>query len=90
MAAATLDEVQRLVDQLSPLDQARLLEYLAPRIARVMASAQPAEPTRREGAQPKDIHSEAWQRLVRIGESIAASAAPDAESMTSAVVKMRR
>jgi hypothetical protein len=30
MAEGTLDQVQRLVDQLTPLEQVRLLEYLGP------------------------------------------------------------
>jgi hypothetical protein len=41
MTNTTLDDVQRLADQLSPLDQARLMEYLVQRIVPVVAAAQP-------------------------------------------------
>jgi hypothetical protein len=84
MASATLEEVQRLADQLSTPDQARLLEYLAPRIARAVEKAE----TRDSAAS--DAYSEAWQRFFRIGDEIARTTPPGAESMTAAVSKMRR
>lgn len=51
MAMITLEQVQQLVDQLSPLDQARLLAYLAPRIVGALESALPSGPGQ-AAAQP--------------------------------------
>jgi hypothetical protein len=90
MAAATLDEVQRLVDQLSPIDQAHLLEYLAPRITSAMASAHPAETSADDTNARRAADAQAWQRLLRIGDEIARTTPPGAESMTAAVTAMRR
>jgi hypothetical protein len=84
MSATTLEEVQCLVDRLSPLDQVRLLEYLVPRLARAVAAAQAAEPA------PSDANSEAWQRLFRIGDQIADSAKPGPQTLTQALISMRR
>jgi hypothetical protein len=90
MAAPTLDEVRRLVDQLPPVDQARLVEYLAPRIARALADAQSISTLEADHSRQSNTHSDAWQRFFRIGEEIARSTPPGAESMTAAVQKMRR
>jgi hypothetical protein len=90
MAAPTLEEVQRVAEQLSTADQARLLEYLAPRIVQALASTQAGGNQEPPKPESRDAHTEAWRRFVRIGEAIAASAPPDAESMTAAVLKMRR
>jgi hypothetical protein len=80
---ATLDQVQQLVDQLSPLEQVKLLEYLTPRIARAVAQ-QPGTPV---------VHKEyqgAWAELFRIGDMIAASDTDDTPTLTTTVVSMRR
>ncbi len=39
MSQDTLAEVERLVDGLTPAEQVRLLEYLAPRIARALTAS---------------------------------------------------
>jgi len=84
MATASLVEVQRLVDQLTPLEQARLLEYLAPRIVQVVTTTQP-EPT----VQTAEM-AEAWQVFFRIGDALAASDRPELPTLTQAVQAMRR
>ncbi len=43
MVNVTFDQVLELAEQLPPTDQARLIEQLAPRIARVLAAAQPSQ-----------------------------------------------
>ncbi len=48
MTTRPLEEVQRLVDELSPLDQARLLEHLSLKITQVIAATKtsPSAPSR--------------------------------------------
>ena len=60
----SLDDVQHLVDQLSPLDQVRLIEYLSRQIAPALATT-PATPT---VAGDED----AWAKLARLREELAA------------------
>jgi hypothetical protein len=84
MAESTLDQVQRLVEQLSPHEQAHLLASLALRMAQAVtatshpASITPPEPT------------EAWEEFFRLGDALAASDTPAAETLTAAVLAMRR
>ncbi|MCI0396100.1 MAG: hypothetical protein L0332_26135 [Chloroflexi bacterium] len=84
MRTATLEQVRRLVDQLSLPDQARLLEYLTPRVVRTVVSGQQAE------AVGKAALPEAWAELFRIGDAIAALDTPQTETLTSAVTSARR
>jgi hypothetical protein len=79
-----LNQVQRLVDQLTPLDQLHLLEYLISRIARIVVSSQstPSVLTR----SIKD----AWQEFFRIGDELAASDTPERSTLTATVLAMRR
>ena len=59
----SLDHVQRLADQLSPLDQVRLIEHLSQRIAVVLAALDtPAQ----EGSE------DAWAKLAQLREELAA------------------
>ena len=61
MAESTLNQVQRLVEQLSPHEQAHLLASLALRMAQVVTSTSaPASVTPRETA-------EAWEEFFRLG-----------------------
>ena len=84
MAESTLDQVQRLVEQLSPHEQAHLLAFLALRMAQVVtATSPPASITSPEPA-------EAWEEFFRLGDTLAASDAPAAETLTAAVLAMRR
>jgi len=59
MSNITLNEVERLADQLTPLDQVRLIEYLSRQIAPALAP-QPALPA-----------NDAWERLERLREELA-------------------
>lgn len=90
MAAATLDEVRHLVDQLSPLDQAQLVEYLAPRIVRAVAAAHAPGRSAPDETARRGADSEAWHRLFALGDEIAKTAPPEAESLTAAVTTARR
>ena len=56
----TLDDAQHLVDQLSPLDQLRLIEYLSRQIAPALAGP-PTTPAN-TGAE------DAWAKLARLRE----------------------
>jgi hypothetical protein len=84
MGESTLDQVQRLVDQLTPLEQARLLEYLAPRIAQVMASERSAS------SPSQHSNAEAWSEFFRVGDELASDDSGDGETLTAAVLAMRR
>ncbi len=83
MAAATLDHVQQLVDQLSPLEQVKLLEYLSSRIARAVAQQQTPTVARSQ-------YEDAWAELFHVGDAIAASDTNEAATLTSSVLSMRR
>ncbi len=83
MAAATLDQVQHLVDQLSPLEQVKLLEYLAPRIVRAVAKQLTT-------SVPHAQYEGAWAELFRIGDAIAASDTDSSATLTATVAAMRR
>jgi hypothetical protein len=48
MAENILNQVQRLVEQLSPHEQAHLLAFLALRIAQVVTATHPLSPTPRQ------------------------------------------
>jgi hypothetical protein len=82
--STTLEEAQRLVDHLTPLDQVHLAEYLIERIARAVASAQPAVPA------VSSPEMDAWQKFFRLGDSLAEDDAPGTETLTQAVLFARR
>ena len=84
MATTTLDEIKRLTDNLAPLDQVRLIEYLVPRLARVLAEAQLTVP-----AGPG--HSaDAWEELMRLGEELSQRDRPEMTTLTTGVLSSRR
>ena len=84
MAESTLHQVQRLVEQLSPYEQAHLLASLALRIAQgVTSTSSPAAVTAPGPA-------EAWEEFFRLGDALAASDTPATETFTAAVLAMRR
>lgn len=66
MNAITLSYVQTLVDQLSPLDQARLLQYLMPKITRTVATAYKEQSSRPISTEAKN----AWEQFFKIGDSL--------------------
>ena len=84
MTESTLDELRRLVDQLSPEEQATLLVYLALRMDQaVTLTSHRVSATQQDGA-------EAWEEFFRLGDALSASDAPGSETMTAAVLAMRR
>lgn len=84
MAESTLDQVQRLVERLSLLEQARLLSTLALRMAHVMTS------TSAPVAVPPSEAAEAWEEFFRLGDTLAISDTPEVDTLTAAVLAMRR
>lgn len=84
MAESALHQVQRLVEQLSPHEQAHVLASLALRMAQIVASTSyPASAT-----PPETV--EAWEELFRLGDALAASDTPSSDTLTAAVLAMRR
>lgn len=84
MAESTLDQVQRLVERLSPAEQARLLSTLALRMAHVMTStSSPASATPSEAAA-------AWEEFFRLGNSLILSDTQESDTLTETVLAMRR
>ena len=84
MAESTLNQVQRLVEQLSPYEQAHLLAFLALRLGQVVTAAvPPVSHTLPETAA-------AWEEFFRLGDALAASDTPASETLTAAVLAMRR
>jgi hypothetical protein len=83
--------VERLVDELTPAEQARLLEYLAPRIARAVAPFGSAEEERRVGdAALEQQRVGGWDEFFRIGDAIAAEDRPELPTLTGTLLSMRR
>jgi hypothetical protein len=82
MPESTLAQAQRLVDQLTPYDQVRLLAYLASRLARVV----PARPPASSAPEAAD----AWETFFQLGEELATTDTLECETLTAAVLAMRR
>lgn len=83
MAESTLNQVQRLVEELSPHEQAHLLASLALRMAQAVTS--PSHPA---AGSPEP--AEAWEELFRLGETLATSDPSATETLTATVLAMRR
>ena len=79
-----LEQAQQLVDQLTPLEQVRLLEYLTPRIAQAVVQM----PSDRSTSKP--AYAAAWQEFFRAGDALAATDTPELTTLTAAVIDMRR
>lgn len=91
MSQATLAEVERLVNELTPAEQVRLLEYLAPRIARAVVPAGSTEAgTRVEDTLVKAERARGWEEFFRIGDAIAAEDRPESPTLTGTLLSMRR
>ena len=84
MTTARLSQIEQLIDQLSPLEQVRLLEYLTPRIRNAVTSLQTAK------ASSEESLSDGWEALFRTGDQIANLPAYGKETMTQSVTAMRR
>lgn len=84
MAETTLNQVERLVEQLSPHEQAHLLAFLALRLARAVT----------ETSHPVGVTSPdpggAWEEFFRLGDALAACDTSASETLTAAVLSMRR
>lgn len=85
MARSTLSQVQGLVEQLSPAEQASLLSTLALRIGSMITSA--SSPV---SVPPAKKVEEAWEDLFRLGDRLAGSDPRESASMTAALLAMRR
>jgi hypothetical protein len=84
MADNTLAQAQQLVDQLTPHDQVRLLAYLTTRLAQVITALPPTP----GGAPPEP--ADAWETFFQLGEMLAATDTSERETLTAAVLAMRR
>ena len=84
MTTTTLEQVQQLVDRLTPLEQVRLLEYLTPRIVQAVADVQPNR------SMLNSAYTAAWQEFFRAGDALVATDTPDLTTLTAAVIDMRR
>ena len=84
MAERTLTQVQRLVEQLSPSEQASLLSTLALRLGALMMAASSSITT------PPASTAEAWEELFRLGDKLTVGDPQEAGTLTEAVLAMRR
>lgn len=75
--AASLKEIEAMVDALETTDQVRLLQYLLPRLADTVQT----DKADHAGADS------AWQEFRRVGERLAATA--NGQSITQAISDMR-
>lgn len=80
---STLEQVQRLVDHLTPLEQVRLLAYLTPRITQNMESIYPT------ASIPASRESSAWGEFFRLGDELADSDTPESQTLTAVILAMR-
>ncbi len=83
-AEKTLEQIQHLVERLDDLERERLLDSLTVWIDRATAAA-----PHREGEEPVAAN-DAWEDLFELGDALAEADRPAAETLTSAVLRMRR
>lgn len=84
MVGNTYLQAQRLIEQLSPVEQIRLLEYLSLRISRVVSSLPSEQSTM------KSNHTRAWKEFFRIGDELIHTDNPNSQTLTATVLAMRR
>jgi hypothetical protein len=84
MADNTLSQAQQLVDRLTPHDQVRLLAYLTTRLAQVVSTLPPTS----GGTSPEP--ADAWETFFELGNMLSATDTPERETLTAAVLAMRR
>jgi hypothetical protein len=84
MADNPLAQAQQLVDQLTPQEQVRLLAYLTTRLAQVVTALPP--PPGGAPPEPADV----WETFFQLGDMLAATDTPERETLTAAVLAMRR
>jgi len=83
MADTTFNHVRDLVNQLTPVDQARLLEYLTSRIAGLVKSGQ-------FDGRNVSASQDAWGNFFRIGAEIESSDSLETATLTATLISMRR
>ena len=84
MAEALLAQAQQLINRLSLLDQARLMEYLSSRMeAAILAASSPATTKSVEQDDP-------WREFFKAGDALANNIPEGTQTMTSALLAMRR
>jgi len=83
MSARTLGELKASIENLELVDQVRLLEYLAPKIAGAVLAS------RDKGASAEHAQR-AIEQYRSLGKQLAATSLPGAPSLTEAVSQMRR
>jgi hypothetical protein len=85
MSTAKLSEIEALIEALDLEDQARLLQFLTPRIAGAIlseGSATDIQPSRKTNA--------AWHAYRAAGDRLAKTSTPGSTSVTEAVNQSRR
>lgn len=82
--SSTYLQAQSLVAQLSLPDQARLLEYLSGRLARIV-SADTFAPGSLNAAP-----TTGWEAFFQVGDELMHTDRPDSETLTAALLAMRR
>ena len=85
MPIATLEQVESLAESLSPLDQLRLIQRLAPKIATSIVNTK-AQPRREQ----QNLAEDAWQHFFAIGDILAAEDRKELPTLTSTLQTMRR
>ena len=73
--SATLAQAERTVNDLTPADQARLLRYLAPKVAGLVLQ-RPPDANRLPEPPPADTGDKAWEHFLAIGQDVTAAAPP--------------
>ena len=84
MPQRTLEQAQQLVDALTPQEQVRLLAYLTARVAQVVLALPPPMPS----APP--VAPDPWDTFFQLGEALMATDTPTGDTLTTAVLAMRR
>jgi|GEM_PF-1149699 len=84
MTTATLTQVQEQVDQLSPVEQIRLLDYISSRILKAVTSIQISSVPKERNVPIE------WEELFQVGRYIASLPSHGEETMTQSVTTMRR
>ncbi len=85
MTEVLLAQAQQLVNRLSLLDQARLMEYLSFRIEATIVS------TSSSSSMVKNVEQDdPWEEFFKAGDVLMSNAPERMETMTSALLAMRR
>jgi hypothetical protein len=84
MAEALLTQAQQLINHLSLLDQARLMEYLSSRMEAAILSI--SSPSMMKGVEQDDP----WRAFFKVGDELVSNNPERSETMTSALFAMRR